>query len=72
MPTYSYKCEECGYVFERFHAMRENFTGECPACSGKIKRLIGSGAGIIVKGGFARICKSNPACSVSSSCGCGE
>ena len=24
MPTYEYKCEDCGYLFERFQIMQES------------------------------------------------
>lgn len=50
MPTYDYKCEECGYEFEKFQSMMEDPIKKCPECNGKVKRLIGSGAGLIFKG----------------------
>ncbi len=49
MPTYDYKCKECGYVFETFQKMSEKPLEFCPKCSGSVKRLI-SAAGIIFKG----------------------
>ena len=50
MPTYEYKCLECGHRFERFQKMTDEPLDECPSCGGKVKRLIGKGAGIIFRG----------------------
>jgi len=50
MPTYVYECEECGHTFERFQTMSAPRIKTCPECKGKVKRLIGSGAGVIFKG----------------------
>jgi putative FmdB family regulatory protein len=51
MPTYEYKCEACGYAFERFHSMSAEPIKRCPECGkAKVKRLIGTGAGLIFKG----------------------
>lgn len=50
MPTYSYKCEECGECFERFQSISEEPLKVCEKCGGKVRRLIGGGAGLIFKG----------------------
>ncbi len=50
MPTYEYKCKDCGFLFEKFQKMSDEPLTECPNCKGTVKRLIGSGAGIIFKG----------------------
>ncbi|MCB1230622.1 MAG: zinc ribbon domain-containing protein [Verrucomicrobiae bacterium] len=52
MPTYDYKCEKCGHQFEVFQSMKDERLTDCPqeGCDGKVKRLIGTGAGIIFKG----------------------
>jgi len=50
MPTYEYECQKCGYLFERFQSITEEPLKRCPKCRGKIKRLLGTGAGIIFKG----------------------
>ncbi|MGB7159097.1 MAG: FmdB family zinc ribbon protein [Tepidisphaeraceae bacterium] len=51
MPTYEYKCDACGYAFERFHSMSASPVKRCPECGkAKVKRLIGTGAGLIFKG----------------------
>jgi putative FmdB family regulatory protein len=50
MPTYDYICDECGRKYEKFQSMSEEPDTQCPVCSGKVRRLIGQGAGIIFKG----------------------
>jgi len=50
MPTYEYECDKCGYVFERFQNMSDERIKRCPKCRGKVRRLLGAGAGIIFKG----------------------
>src|SRR6266700_1581441 len=58
MPTYEYHCQKCGQNFEAFQSMRAESFRECPKelCRqkkwghGKVKRLLGTGAGIIFKG----------------------
>jgi putative FmdB family regulatory protein len=50
MPTYEYECEKCGHRFEVFHSMSEEPRKRCPKCRGKLRRLIGTGAGMIFKG----------------------
>lgn len=50
MPTYDYECEKCGHRFELFQTMSEERKKRCPKCKGKLRRLIGTGAGMIFKG----------------------
>ena len=58
MPTYDYLCEKCAGTFEIVQSMRDAPLKECPKelCRqkrwghGKVKRLIGTGAGLIFKG----------------------
>jgi putative FmdB family regulatory protein len=51
MPTYEYKCQACGHEFEKFQQMSAGHIKKCPACGKlKLKRLIGTGAGLIFKG----------------------
>ena len=58
MPTYEYSCTKCGKNFEAFQSMRDAAFTECPKekCQmeewghGKVKRLLGTGAGLIFKG----------------------
>lgn len=50
MPTYEYECEKCGHRFELFQSMSDKPRKRCPKCRGKVRRLIGTGAGMIFKG----------------------
>jgi len=51
MPTYEYKCTACGHAFEQFQSMTAPPVKKCPQCGkSKVKRLLGTGAGIIFKG----------------------
>jgi len=50
MPTYEYECTLCGYRFTRFQGINDKPIEKCPKCSGPVKKLISSGAGIIFKG----------------------
>jgi putative FmdB family regulatory protein len=50
MPTYEYKCRDCGHCFEMFQSMNDEPIRVCPKCSGKVQRLIGKGACLIFKG----------------------
>jgi len=58
MPTYAYVCDKCGHEFEKFQSMKDDALTVCPQdlCGkkrwgrGKVKRQLGSGAGMIFKG----------------------
>jgi putative FmdB family regulatory protein len=51
MPTYEYACEDCGHHFDEFQSITAPVLTDCPACKKKaLKRLIGTGAGLIFKG----------------------
>lgn len=51
MPTYDYKCDACGHEFEIYQSMKDDKLSKCPNCGKEtLKRLIGSGAGLIFKG----------------------
>lgn len=50
MPTYEYECTHCGHSFEVFQKITDAHLNKCPKCNKKIRRLIGSGSGIIFKG----------------------
>ncbi len=58
MPTYDYQCEKCRKTFEFFQSMSDPLLVTCPKdrCQqktwgkGKVKRLLGTGAGLIFKG----------------------
>lgn len=58
MPTYEYQCEKCRKPFECFQSMKDAPLTVCPKelCQqkkwgkGRVKRLLGTGAGLIFKG----------------------
>jgi putative FmdB family regulatory protein len=58
MPTYEYRCEKCNQTFEMFQSMKDDALQVCPQAhcrmenwgQGKVKRLLGAGAGLIFKG----------------------
>ena len=52
MPNYDYECQKCGHRFEVFQSMNDPKLTDCPdeACGGSVKRLLGTGGGILFKG----------------------
>jgi putative FmdB family regulatory protein len=58
MPTYEYECEKCKGAFECTQSMKDDAFKTCPKelCrmkkwgKGKVRRLMGTGAGLIFKG----------------------
>lgn len=51
MPTYDYRCDNCGHELETFQSITAKPLRKCPACGRlKLKRLLGTGAGLIFKG----------------------
>ena len=49
MPTYKYRCKNCGHEFEVRQRMSDKALTECPVCGGKVRRVVGS-VGIVFKG----------------------
>ena len=52
MPTYDYECHKCGTRFEVRQSMNDAKLTDCldESCGGSVKRLLGTGGGIIFKG----------------------
>lgn len=58
MPTYEYQCAKCKKTFDVFQSMKDDTLKVCPEelCrmkkwgKGEVKRLLGTGAGLIFKG----------------------
>ncbi|MBI2618532.1 MAG: zinc ribbon domain-containing protein [Ignavibacteriales bacterium] len=51
MPTYEYKCSECGHTFEEFQSISAQPLTQCPSCGKQtLRRILGGGAGMIFKG----------------------
>lgn len=54
MPTYSYRCTECGNSFDIQQAFTDDTLTECPSCQGKLRKLFNS-VGVTFNGsGFYR------------------
>ena len=51
MPTYEYKCRNCGHEFEELQSMNEPPLLLCPSCKTEnLVRIMGGGSGLIFKG----------------------
>ena len=54
MPTYMYKCADCGHRFEAVQGFHDDPHDTCPDCGGQVRRVIGN-VGVTFKGsGFYR------------------
>ncbi len=54
MPTYQYRCTECGTPLEAKQSFSDAPLTECPACGGRLRKVF-SAVGIVFKGsGFYR------------------
>src|SRR5260370_13823848 len=49
MPTYEYRCKDCGEHLEVVQAFTDDPLTECPACSGPLRKVFGN-IGITFKG----------------------
>ena len=49
MPTYDYRCTDCGHEFEAQQAFTDDPLTECPECHGTVKKRFNS-VGISFKG----------------------
>tara|TARA_B100001540_G_C15784953_1_gene632810 strand:- start:1769 stop:2026 length:258 start_codon:yes stop_codon:yes gene_type:complete len=50
MPTYDYFCKKCDKTYEFFQSMSDAPIENCSICSGKLRRLVSGGTGLIFKG----------------------
>ena len=54
MPTYSYRCTECGTAFDTVQSFSDDSLTVCPSCGGKLRKLF-SAVGVTFNGsGFYR------------------
>ena len=54
MPTYQYRCTECGHTFEEFQSFTDDALTVCPVCEGRLRKLFNA-VGVVFKGsGFYR------------------
>ncbi len=49
MPTYQYACTACGEQLEAVQAFTDAPLTECPACSGRLRKVF-SAVGVVFKG----------------------
>lgn len=49
MPTYAYRCRDCGHSFDIFQKFSEDSLTVCPSCEGSIRRVI-QPTGVVFKG----------------------
>jgi putative FmdB family regulatory protein len=68
MPTYSYRCTECGTAFDIQQAFTDDSLTECPSCGGRLRKLFNT-VGVTFNGsGFYRTdSRSTPSEGSSSS-----
>jgi putative FmdB family regulatory protein len=50
MPTYDYRCPQCGNDFEKFQKMSDEPVADCPECGTAAERRLSGGAGLLFKG----------------------
>jgi putative FmdB family regulatory protein len=54
MPTYQYRCSECGDELEAVQKFTDPALTECPACAGRLRKVFNA-VGVVFKGsGFYR------------------
>ncbi|MCF4119858.1 FmdB family transcriptional regulator [Antribacter sp. KLBMP9083] len=54
MPTYAYRCADCGHAFDIHQAFTDDTLTECPECGGSLRKVFAS-VGVTFKGsGFYR------------------
>ena len=49
MPTYEYRCKDCGHEFEAVQSFTDDAISVCPECGGTVKKRFGN-VGISFKG----------------------
>lgn len=70
MPTYEYKCEQCG-VFDVKQSIKDEALKSCPTCGQEIKRLISRNVGVVYKGSGFYTTDSRKSSSPCGEGGCG-
>ncbi|PZR54200.1 FmdB family transcriptional regulator [Xylanimonas oleitrophica] len=67
MPTYAYRCADCGHAFDIHQSFSDDALTECPECGGALRKQYGS-VGVTFKGsGFYRTDSRGSSGSSSSS-----
>ena len=72
MPTYEYRCKDCGHTFDAYQSFTDDALTECPECAGLVKKVFGN-VGIAFKGsGFYKTDSRSGSSSSSSSSSSGS
>lgn len=67
MPTYSYRCTECGNAFDIVQSFSDDALTVCPECGGPLRKIYNA-VGVVFKGsGFYRTDSRGTSGSASSS-----
>jgi putative FmdB family regulatory protein len=67
VPTYAYRCADCGYEFDIHQSFTDDALTVCPSCGGTLRKHYGS-VGVTFKGsGFYRTDSRNTTKASSSS-----
>jgi len=54
VPTYAYRCADCGHAFDIYQTFSDDALTVCPECGGKLRKVFGS-LGVTFNGsGFYR------------------
>lgn len=54
VPTYAYRCTDCGHAFDIYQQFSDDALTECPECGGTLRKVFGS-VGVTFNGsGFYR------------------
>lgn len=72
MPTYQYRCKQCGCEKEVFQRMTDDALTTCPECSAEeFERVISAEGGFLLKGaGFYKTDYNKQSCESASSGSC--
>jgi putative FmdB family regulatory protein len=72
MPTYEYRCKDCGEPLEVVQSFSDDALTECPACGGMLRKVFGN-VGIAFKGsGFYKTDSRGSKATAGASSGSGS
>ena len=72
MPTYAYRCADCGHRFEAVQSFTDDALTVCPVCNGTLRKVFNA-VGVVFKGsGFYRNDSRAASTSAGSSPASGE
>ncbi|KUF06295.1 MAG: FmdB family transcriptional regulator [Leucobacter sp.] len=69
MPTYAYRCADCGHSFDIYQTFSDATLTECPECAGDLRKVFGSLEVTFNGSGFYRTDSRSGGASGSSSSG---